>query len=186
MSKNKNKSNSGNNQFLDVNPQILNMPKITQAVINTMYETSISTPVQTGVGNSGSMAWVMEILKIYVYATAPNVVAGSAVSVSVSLNKKSAPTGTSFPSFEDANVIMQLVRQLDTAAAGTPGVMSDAILVQDLTDASGNGILFGGKTLFMQLTSAACAAGQFKTASMKILYRMKIVNANELLGIMSE
>jgi hypothetical protein len=182
MGKNKNR-NRGNNQIVDASPQILNMPKLTQTTINTLIEGKVATPVVNNVGQGGK-ALVMEILRVWVYATPPNIIAATIVSVSVSLNKKSVPAGTAFPSFEDSAVICQLVHQVDTL---TSGVYPPVCIAQfDFTDGSGNGYLYGGKELFIQLVSANCAATQYKSASMKILYRMKMVNSNELVGILQE
>jgi len=191
MSRNRNRMKNASNRasqaqiIVDVNPQFMNMPLLQQTAINTVVENKVSTPVVNNVGQGGQ-ALVMEILKIFFFSDAPDVIAGVEATNNISLNKKSKGT-TAFPELNDPDVIMQDARKVDFIAASTGGGMFPSpISVYDLTDGAGNGYLYGGKELWLQMSTVNNAAAQTKKATAKVLYRMKQVNSNELVGILQE
>jgi hypothetical protein len=163
----------------DVNPQFLNIA-VTEGTVNVFTEESVATPVIRDLGNGKAM--VMEILKLYFEMDAPELINIVNTTVRCQLTIQSQ-TGIQILSHPD--VIMKYHRGItcvDTAATdGTVALyLGDEVKEFDLTDGNGNGLIYANKNIFLGIQGANNTT--VKHARVKILFRLKKVNAQEMIG----
>lgn len=172
--------NGNGNRMLDVNPQLLYV-RVDQTVVNTFTQASVKTPITTQLPNG--QALVMEILKVYITTTYMEIKALTAQDMSWGVygTSRSALDASRNDSYvNDGKVIQQVYPR---TAEGFV-LESRKMVSYDLTDGNGNGMLHAGQDIFIGISTAGCNAGAFHTAEAKILYRLKQVGANELIGML--
>lgn len=167
----------------DVNPQLLS-DSAAQSAADTTTTTQLTLPIQRIASNAPSQAIVMEVLKIYVQMPAFGSIASAAeTSDSMNLVFSTRNTGTTNQSMSDPQVfaVARSIRQGAFTAVGTYGYQEFPIIMLDLTDGAGHGILIATDQIFLQAISAG--TGNTNTFQYKILYRWKRVSLAEYIGI---
>lgn len=167
----------------DVNPQFLSMI-VTESGANTFTQVEYAVPVIHDLGNGKAL--VMELLKVYFNMPTADLVDATATKISCQITRQ---TKTDIGNLSDPDIIAMQSRDtvcIDTAAtdgtvvAGFP----ENVSVQDLTDGAGNGLLFGSSKIYIAAKGSNNSGA--KGVSAKLLYRLKEVSAQELLGIIAE
>lgn len=163
----------------DTNPQFLCLPTATETTINTYAETNVATPV---VMMANGQMLVMEILKVIMYSKPPYYVAATVTLTDVHLAKK---TKTAPIKWDDADCLFYYRQSEEANAAGTV-IANGQNVVYDYTDGAGNGVLYAGKNIYLGVRSTSAGAGVFAAVNARILYRLKVVDAKEFVGIVTE
>ena len=168
----------------DVKPQWLRLGIPTLSAGN-YAESETRTPVVAG----GKL--VMEILKIQYDLPTPDMSSAGASSADelaqhdVHLSSKSE---TVIQNFIENTVIdkarTKVMSQFAEATeTGGAGFVVEEIVVHDLTDGRGNGVLYAAQAIFLgSLTSGITTV----SPRVRILYRLVKVSADELLGIIAD
>jgi len=166
----------------DVNPQFFNM-HLTQLNPNAITEAAFNTPVVRIPGASGRVT-IMELLKVYWMAASFSPALVALLKQSQYLSITSVPMGiVSLANLAEPNVIIQLNIEAATAftAAGSLHDYENHLIMVDLTDGAGHGVLFAGDRIYMQGSTSNMVGN--KIFSVKLLYRFKTVSLTEYVGI---
>lgn len=155
----------------DVNPQWMHL-NASQSAADTTTTTAFPIPIQR-LQNAGR-AQVMEILKV-MWGLPVAVEADNNLSVVLSTSS----FGTTTASFSNTRIIDIITRQIAITTSGQ--VVEYPVVIHDLTDGAGHGILIGTDNLYLQISSAS--TGGAVAAACKILYRWKDVSTTEYVGI---
>ena len=167
----------------DVNPQFLS-DSAAQSGADTTTTSQLALPIQRIAANSPQQAVVMEVLKIWAQLPVFGDVANVAeTSKSLNIIFSTRNTGTTNQSLADPAVfaVARTTQQGAWTAAGSYAYQEFPIVVIDLTDGAGHGILIATDSIFIQVVSAA--TGNTNTAQFKIMYRWKRVSLAEYIGI---
>lgn len=158
---------SGVRAVPDVNPQLIR-GSVQMSAANAFTEAVISTPVIAEAG------YVMELLKIFLDENLGGLANLNTFEAAIYDRSRAA-----IPNISDPGVIHSHRRY-----SRTGGATASSYTEVDLTDGGGNGLLYGKKQIFCAADSTddTVALG-FKYA---ILYRLKAVNATELVGLMQD
>lgn len=172
-----------NKKEVDEHPQFFNM-KVTQGSTDAFAMAGFVTPCQYNLDNGD--ARVMEISKIFIKLMDPDVRDGIITYVHAQVVKKAL---TAMLEFNDPDLVIEFEKQtevLDTAATDTTLNINraDKPVEFDFTGPNGAGMIFANKTMHLQIDSNNQSGA--KTAWVKVLYRLKRVNATELLGYIQE
>lgn len=175
--------NGGANSWRDVNPQFLGLT-VTESAANTYTQgTGVATPVVMQMADGRAL--VMELLKLFVKVSEPEIVAATRCQVGWQLTRKSQ---TALLTLDHPDILGYDVTDINSIGARTAEatgcIRSQAIQGIDLTDGNGNGILYAGATLYIAVKGVSCTTA--KTCALKVLYRLKTVNANELVGMLRD
>lgn len=167
-----------NEKQFDVNPQFFRMPYLIESAPHSYTEVNKTTPVVSNIGANKSM--VMEILKIFMHIVPAALEDAEETSSRVHIADR---TNNNVIDFSKAGCILYAKEQcmvLDTATTdGTVAVaFPSPTKVYDYTDGNGNGVIFGGPTLFMGIAGGGTNAGT-GVVTAAILFRMKKVSAGE-------
>jgi len=156
----------------DVNPQYMHLNAV-QSAADTTTTTSFQIPIQR-LQNTGR-AQVMEVLKVFWFL--PNLVDTADSNVNAILTTSSS--GVTATSYANTRVIdMAAGVTLFNAASS---FHFDPMVIHDLTDGAGHGMLVGSDNLYIQIASVA--SGVANNVYCKILYRWKDVSIQEYVGI---
>lgn len=174
------RNRGGNSRFKDVQPQWLSLGSVTETAANTFTQGSCDTPIVMQLGNGKAM--VMELLKIQVLVTPPSILAATQCTVNWYVASKSM---SSSPLLSEPSLIAFDQEMVVGQAAITPGAPHFQVMkTYDLQDANGRGIICGSRHLYMGILGANNGAA--KNIQGRILYRLIEVNAQELIGIISD
>lgn len=165
----------------DVNPQFLSGQVVLSAA-NTATTLSLGIPIQRVDPNN--QAIVLEALKVYVNHPAWDAIASAGEATdSQQVMFSTTSFGTTAVNFAEPRVFAASLRSDRGAftAAGTYGMNQEDLVVIDLTDGAGHGILIATDNIFVQgMTGGFAGAATF---NFKIMYRWKRVNITEYIGI---
>lgn len=141
--------------------------------MNTPFESVTNTPVL--IGPEGG--FVMNILRVHFQTTGTLDQTNSSYQVSLTGRTSPASLGPNDPSWiagkSEAGV-----------ALVNGGWVQQSDRDVDLSDGNGNGFLFSGKQLFLQIGSAGNSVNLI-TAACAILYTLKKVGPSELVGVLA-
>lgn len=146
---------------------------VVESAVNTFTEAPINVP------NLAEAGFVMEILKIWMENThnAPTSIdAGD--HVAAALYDRPA---TALPRLADPGVI---ITQRHHGGSGATTGMYQTVWEYDFTDGDGNGLLYGKKQLFLGVLGLSL--GVVGRADVSILYRLKKVKIEELVGLVQD
>lgn len=175
----RNRNRNGNSSWKDLKPQFLHT-NVVESAANTFTKVMTNTPCVFH-ALPGNKQLVMEILKIFA-DVAPELVAGTATQSTIGVSTKAL---TADPGFNNDVIIRDsvLVNTLGARTAESHGVFSrQKLLVYDLTDGAGNGILVAAPQLCFFVMGAANVNA--KNVNFKVLYRLLTVSSEELLGML--
>jgi hypothetical protein len=165
----------------DVNPQWMHLyftPTTPGTTQTQAFITSLNRYPQRG-----GRATVMEILKVYWWYSDTPAVAGAAevtkLYIGAITTQDHGVVDVTW-AFQDCIDMLYIENQGAFTAAGTYMVNCEHIIVHDLTDGAGHGLLVATDTIYAQLQGGATFATGFRA---KILYRMKNVSLTEYIGI---
>lgn len=166
----------------DVSPQWLTFTA-TESAADTTTTITQSIPVQRL--PHGSMAQVMEVLKVAAFVTAlPAFASATEVQDSESLYLSTKTFSTTTTNFGEATVFagFNISQRGAFTAAGTYGMTQTPLpLVFDVTDGAGHGVLVATDNIYAQVSSVG--TGNAVSFLIKILYRWKNVSLQEYIGI---
>ena len=167
----------------DVNPQFLTV-RVTQTGADTATTGSFGVPIQRVGPNTQGKAIIMEVLKAFFNMPTNGVIGAAGETIdSVSAFWSTVDFGTTGTSWSEPRVFAGCQRQRVGAftAAGTfADTEENGLIMQDLTDGAGHGILVATDNVFMQVISANGLTNQ---VDCKLLYRWKEVSLIEYIGI---
>jgi hypothetical protein len=156
---------------------------VTESAANTFTTKSGATPVSIQMPNGSAL--VMELLRVFIQPSSMELIAATTTYISYALCRKAF---TTMPVAHDPDVIVSDLAFTSTVGARTAesiGVITGTTSrMYDLTDGNGNGVLYAGATLHACMKGTSMVSA--KAMSVKILYRMKLVNANELVGMLRD
>lgn len=167
----------------DVFPQWFNLNIAKEAVLETLVEVETAMPVRIGERQ------VMEILGILW-----NINAGGApapqektVQFQAQLTKRAAGI-TSFDLVPKNNIIdwvgFREIHQFTTSGAGQ--MVREQVIWHDFAS-GGHGFLLASQSIFLQVvTTIDAGAAQLGSASVRMLYKLVQVSAEELIGLVQE
>lgn len=159
----------------DINPQLIRGEVISSAN-DTFTENVTATPLVAEAG------LVMEILKVFMQLEFVNpieLLVGGDLAVGSLRDRASL---LSPPRIGQTGVIATFKMNAGVVTNGANGM--NMIVEYDLTDSNGNGMLYGKRDIFATVDSVGAATEII--LSWAILYRLKKVNATELVGLMAE
>lgn len=156
----------------DVNPQWMSFTAV-QSGTDTATSGSVQPPVSLSTGEN----LAMEVLKIMYQEAAPAISATG--NIILTLSTKNFGTTQPTLGLGDATVIGMYQRGTGLVTSGLNTY--SGIVLFDLSDGAGHGVLIGNQNLYWTLTSATTS--QTNRVNVKILYRAKRISDSELLGI---
>lgn len=165
------------------NPQWLNLSAATTGGTDVYGEAETQTPNRVGPANT-----VMEILKIQYQLPAP--VAGEDADkryqrfAHVARSSQSAVLDLNARECVDRVQTIGVQAFAEATETGGAGWHEENVITHDLSDGNGNGVLYGGSSIFLGFDTGDWNAAS--TLYARILYRMVKVTAAELLGIVQE
>lgn len=144
---------------------------VVESAINTFTEAEFPTPLIAELG------YVMEILRLLVDADPGDLEGNSNCDVAVYDRSR-----TAMPNLSDSGVLHH--SRLESNVTTQGGTAWNNYYEVDFTDGAGNGLLYGKKSIFI----AALGVGEVAVLDhhVAILYRLKKVNAAELVGLMAD
>lgn len=165
----------------DFNPQWLRFSTV-QGFVNADAKAAIPIPINR-VGTNKNKATVIEILKVQ--WRLPNVdtnhaAGGNTLLVAATLATNTGPAGDNFDSaavIDEANFTWRGA----FSAGGSFQNFVDNIVLHDITDGAGHGVLVGTDQIYLNLTTQNFNAVQSVYCS--ILYRFKEVTLPDYIGI---
>jgi hypothetical protein len=174
---------------MDVNPQMLKMT-ILQSGTDAWTVQQYSAPPGQSISFGGTRPLVMEILKVYYEwgsfgradANLPSAGATSVAKEKIYILNNASITEPVLQA-SDPNVICFGEYQERAYTETTNGLaisLGFDPLVIDYTDGDGHGMIYAGKSIYIGL--ASMGTGTINAAGAQILYRMKEVSEEELLG----
>lgn len=165
--------------FKDVSPQQFGM-EIIESAANTFTQGGFNTPVIPNFA-SNNKALVMEILKIWFEIDKSDMADEDFIDMQIT-----SASFTAMGTVNDAGVIVKqrVKTQFVTSGVNTKLLSPVAGVVWDLTDGDGNGQLVAAKELFIAIKGTSQAAAIKLSAA--ILYRLKVVNVTEYVGILAK
>jgi hypothetical protein len=166
----------------DVNPQIWHLIAYASAPA-TLTETAFSTPIAR-LSKSGNRITIMELLKVAWISGANPVIAAAGETAAThycDIITRTNPGGTPGPGTPGWIDGVHYERSGAFTAAGTYLHSVDRVVIHDLTDGAGHGILLATDQLIVSVsgTQVTTAFG----ASVAIYYRFKDVDLSEYIGI---
>lgn len=167
----------------DINPQFMN-GKVIESAANTFTQAEISLPVVHDLGNGKAL--VVELLKVFYELSSVEPIDNTSVTLSAQITKDSQ---AAMILLENASCIFRVIKNLylfDTGATDATVTVqrTSGMHIHDYTDGNGNGYLLGKTKIFLGIKGTAfVGANVFRV---KLLYRMKQVSAQELIGIIQE
>ena len=165
----------------DVSPQFMSF-SATQSAADTTTTATQQVPIQRL--PTGQRAQVMEVLKVFfnLPLTAASASATEAVD-SITAFLSTSSFGTTSTSFSEPRVVAAAKSNSRHAftAGGTYYTVMPGIIVVDVTDGAGHGVLVATDNIFLQVVSAT--TGNANTVDVKVLYRWKNVSLQEYIGI---
>lgn len=157
-------------QRMDLHPQWLRLPLITESAANTFTEGTVATPLLTEAG------YVMEILKIFAVHPMGDQAATEGIRFAVYDRTK-----TSMPNFTDNGVLKHSRYQNVLTTSG--GLENYGNHCDDYTDGNGNGVLYGKKNIYAGIQGQNQASPL--TLEVAILYRLVKVDPEELISLIA-
>jgi len=175
----------------DVNPQYMTIKLPTLATTLVAVNESFPIPINRMI--STRSAQVLEILRIEYYANGQGwgtgVDCGTKVSIgSAPFTRSTAAGATLSASGEQPTspgLITQFFQTTDFGDATGVQMAKDWVIVRDLTDGAGHGVLVGSDNLYVNNVAAFGAATENKEGFLRILYRFKNVGMAEYVGIVA-
>ncbi|GAH36218.1 unnamed protein product, partial [marine sediment metagenome] len=167
----------------DVNPQLYS-GKAAMLSENAAITLAFISPVSRGLPAPRGKAVVMEILRIFVdmpdYAF-PSSALGEVQTRLIAFGTRDI--GTEFADFSFPTMIAKFADQVTSGftAAGTSVSFQPSMIIQDLTDGAGHGVLVASDYIYVSINTEAWSGAA--TYYFKILYRFKTVNLTEYIGI---
>lgn len=164
----------------DVHPQWYSFTLTQTPADNAFATMSVTMPPGTGIQN-GSKAMVMEILKIIINPETVPVTDNKHVDYFFS-NKNFATTK---PALLMGDATVFAYTSLHSRHITSGGSIIQLPLEIDCTDKCGNGLLYANQTMYVginNVTGAALTASPVG-AQVKILWRARHINTNELVGM---
>lgn len=163
-----------NKNGIDVNPQMFRLD-VDESAANSFTEKEHNTPVHQSL--EGGAALVMEILRIFLNTDEGDQLSGDSVQVEIGDRSASGMRG------QDAAGV--LVSYSDKTTLTTSGACwSCNPKIFDFTDGNGNGMLYAKRKMYMSVLGTN--QGSALTPRASILYRMKKLTAQELVGILED
>lgn len=154
-------------------PQLLRV-RVIESAANTFTQTEQPTPT-TSIGNGKAL--VMEILRVIFSLEPGDGATGSVAGIHLSEASKTVWIGPG----DNDHIASRRVAIIIT----TSGLLADErIKPYELNDGGGNGLLVASKSLWLGIIGGSQAAAL--TGGCDILYRMKEVDAAELVGILQQ
>jgi len=165
----------------DVNPQYLS-GRVTQSAADTSTTQSFNLPV-TRIPQSNRVT-IVEILKIFVNSSNwPANAAAAWTLKNINIVFSSISFATTAANFNEPNVFAFFDRNWAGCFtdAYTAVDQYDDLMIRDLTDGAGHGILLATDQIYVQVNSVG--TGLSVNCDFKILYRFKTVSITEYVGI---
>lgn len=176
MSKRKRGSDNLTGGSGDYNPQFF-VISTTQSGVDTTTTDSELMPPGVGLNATNNKPAIMEILKIFFFFV--NIDTGVESSIKAFVSHKnwgaSAPTN----GHGDSTVIASVQANTFQLTSGDCTVFQPVCV--DLTDSVGHGVLYGHQNIYLTVQSASTAIANNVVA--KIMYRVKNITQNEVLGL---
>ena len=167
----------------DVNPQFMSV-RVTQTAGDTTTSGSFGVPIQRVGPNTNGKAIIMEVLKVFFNMPSNGVIAAAGETYDiVSVFWSTVDFATTATAWSDPRVFAGCQKQrlgAFTAAGTFADTEENGLIVQDLTDGAGHGVLIASDNVFMQVSSSN---GQTNAVDCKLLYRWKEVSLIEYIGI---
>lgn len=166
----------------DVNPQLL-LIQDTMTAANTFTEVEQGIPIPR-FGTPKGKSIVMEVLKAYwdLPEKDTNPAAGGELAlVNAYLSTSSQASVAAAQSSPKTFMFVQKEYRGAFTAAGSYMANLQEPFVVDLTDGAGHGLLVGTESIFMGMTTSTFAGAG--VARCRLLYRFKLVNVEEFIGI---
>lgn len=171
-------------EIKDQHPQWLR-GRVEQSVINTFAQQPIKTPVVPDLGNGKSL--VMNVLRIVIETSLSRMSDTVFAEIQAQLSTRFR---TAIGELSDVGIIINSysgTRMLDTGATDGTVVAeygtTKRTMILDVSDGKGNGILIGSPEIYLCMDSTNESG--VKNARVAILYNLKTVNAQELMGIIA-
>ena len=181
MAKRRRTSNTLTGGTGDVNPQFMTL-QFTPAIPGVVQTVPFITAINR-LPSTYQKLVVMEVLKVfYEYPDCPPVASAIEIARTCTMGVSTQDHGTTPITWAMPDVFSMNTRQLYGAftALGSIVGQTDQMIVQDLTDGCGHGVLVATDTIYGQLSGDVVFATHYKV---KILYRMKNVTLTEYIGI---
>ena len=165
----------------DVSPQWMSFVA-TQSAADTTTTITQAIPVQRQ--NNRGLAQVLEVLKVLFER--PSLVAGASATEAndfFAITLSTSSFGTTATTLAEPRVFAgdSLQAQFAFTAAGTYYMEHPRVVMYDLTDGAGHGVLVATDNIYAQVSSVT--TGATNTYRIKILYRWKNVSLQEYIGI---
>lgn len=157
----------------DVNPQYFTMTAVMSGN-DTTTTTQFPIPIQRL--PQGGRAQVMEVLKVYWYASAITVTEIDASLIAFLTTKNFGSTAINY---NESTIIDGFRRDIRLTTSGM--YVADNPVIHDLTDNQGHGVLVASDNMYIQLQSSGTSSTN--TTYVKCLYRWKDVSVQEYVGI---
>lgn len=169
---------------LDLYPNQLTVVA-TPAAANSFVEVPVPLPTSQLISPRPGYFYVVEILKIFYNSQYPNFVAATNVFNTMQLSRKAEGGLAAHSTYLVGPQVKENV-VFPAVMANNASLFSDDVhpIVVDLTDGQGHGLLVSAKTLYLGAQSQGSVIAQW--ASARILWRLKLVSADELLGLTQE
>ncbi len=163
----------------DVNPQQFIM-RVVQSAPDTYTQQLFPLPIQRL--NSKGKAMVMEVLRIFFFATGVPVAIAAQVIGTIRVHVTTSAFATE-PGPDNPRLVMRYEKEFQNAFTAAGSFVYDSFepFMIDMTDGAGHGFLIGTDNLFLAVSSASTSVANVATA--RILYRWKDVGLSEYIGI---
>ncbi len=159
----------------DINPQML-FAAVTETSANTFTQVEIPVP-RFHYGRAGSnTAQILELLKVRFFNAFLDGATGDQFSMQVTKTSQTAMLSPANP-----NLIARVNMQYVVVTSGS--MLQKTFEIDDLTDGAGHGLLVGGNSVFVGIEGTSLAAA--KTAQFQLQYRMKNINIQEYVGLLT-
>lgn len=179
----------------DVNPQYVCVGG-SQTSTNTAVTLPITIPVLPSFPGSHNKAQVIEVLKIgYDFGLQPQITSTQMAATSeiiIAFNANTAGLAVTAGAATLGNPLVldmasfSLQAENTAAAGGGFSVAYEDQRWHDLTDGAGHGILVGVPQLWMGMNTTGWPVGGLLGAAVRIIYRFKIVDLTEYIGIVQQ
>lgn len=163
------------NSKVDEKPQLFHLNPANQETVNTYAE--VATQVPSMIGPEGG--YIMEILKAYIKMDIAFDTSGAYVQVHIAKRSQNA-----IVQYDDPDCIAFKMRRANLVVGGYWHEAENCYEI-DLTDSNGNGILFGGKQIWLAVYSQGQNAFLVLSTA-QLLYRLVKVKPTELIGVLQE